>query len=350
MTMQRVRDIRSIAVFGVGAVAVTTLAAAAFLVLNDSGATTAEDVPIGYSTVEVQQRDLTVDHEAVGSIEPLNALVVASPTSGTVIETLRPGATVSAGSIIATVDDRVVVAIDGATPMYRDLTVGDVGPDVAQLEAALVGFGLDPDVNVTVDDEFTAATASMVRDWQATIGIVESGVVRASNIVALPEPMRVTNVIGSMGTQVAEGDPIVALATHDQVVNALVPIVDATTLAAGAAVVLRLPDRTELDGTVHAVTLGTDATVRSVVITFDDPGLVPSLDGVTIDISWTDVVVEDAPTLPADVFRHLDSGIYVVDILAADGTTSAVQVQPGMVLGGLVEVSGVPAGAAVIRP
>jgi hypothetical protein len=249
MTMQRVRHIRSVAVFGVGAVTVTTLAAAAFLVLNDSGATTAEDVPIEYSMVEVQQRDLTVDHEAVGSIEPLNAFVVASPTSGTVIETLRPGATVSAGSIIATFDDQVVVAIDGATPMYRDLTVGDVGPDVAQLEAALVGFGLDPDVNVTVDDEFTAATASMVRDWQATIGIDESGVVRASNIVALPEPMRVTNVIGSTGTQVAEGDPIVALATRDQVVNAFVPIADATTLAAEAAVVLRLPDRTELDGT-----------------------------------------------------------------------------------------------------
>jgi membrane fusion protein, multidrug efflux system len=350
MNMQRTRHVRSVTALGAAAIAVAAIAAATFLVANDNDAGAADDAAADYSTVEVQQRDLAVDHEAVGSIEPANALDIGSPTSGTVLSTLLPGATVVAGSIIATVDDHAVVAIDGELPMWRDLTVGDEGPDVAQLEAALVGFGLDPDGDVTVDDEFTEATASMVRDWQASLGVDESGVVRASTVVALPEPMRVATVVAATGTQVAEGDPIVALATHDQVVEALVPIADATTLSVDDAVVLRLPDRTELDGTVRAVTLGTDATIRSVVIGFDDPDLVPSLDGVTIDLAWTDVIVVDVPTLPADVFRRLDSGIYVVDLLDDDGTISTVQVEPGTVVGGLVEVSGVPTGAAVIRP
>lgn len=350
MTMQRLRHIRTVAAFGVGAVALIAIAASTFMVASDSDASAAEDPPIEYSTVEVERRDLTVDHEAAGSIVPHNSFDVESPTSGTVLSTLGPGMTVSAGTIIATVDDQVVVAIDGATPMYRDLTVGDEGPDVAQFEAAIVGFGFDPDGNVTVDDEYTAATASMVRDWQASIGIADTGVVQASTVVALPEPMRVNAVVTATGGQVAEGDPIIALATHGQVVEALVPIADATTLAVDDAVILRLPDRTELDGTVQAVTLGTDTTVRSVAIGFDDPDLVPSLDGVTIDIRWTDLVVEDATTLPADVFRHLDSGIYVVDVLSTDGTISAVPVEPGAAVGSLIDVSGVPAGAAVIRP
>ncbi len=348
--MQRVRHIRSVATFGIGAVAVSALVAATLFVVDVGSTTAAEDAPIDYSTVEVQQRDLTVDHETVGSIEPLNAIDIMSPVSGTVLSTLLPGATVSSGMIIAMVDDQVVVAIDGATPMYRDLTVGDEGADVAQLEVALVGFGLDPDADVTVDDEFTAATASLVRAWQSSLGIEETGIVRASNVVVLSEPMRVASVVAATGTQVVEGDPTLALASHDQMVRATVPVADATTLAVDDAVVLRLPDRTELDGTVQAVTLGTDATVRSVVISFDDPDVVPSLDGVTIDIGWTDVVLEAAPTLPADVFRHLDSGIYVVDVLALDGTISAVQVEPGTVVGSFVEVSGVRSGAAVIRP
>ena len=98
--------------------------------IGKSAATTAEDVPIEYSIVEVQQRDLTVDHEAIGSIEPLNALVVASSTSGTVIETQRPGATVSVGSINVTVDDQMVVEDAPTLPAERATSAVQVQPGI----------------------------------------------------------------------------------------------------------------------------------------------------------------------------------------------------------------------------
>lgn len=351
----RLHTLRSrTAAVGGAAIAVGALGVALFAALGSTSANADDandtDPAIEYATVEVRRVDLAVGHEATGSVEPSATLEIGSPTNGTVVDVTDPGELIEPGDVIATVDDRLVVAISGTIPMWRDLGVGDEGPDVQQLEAALVDLGFDPDGNVTVDDEFTDATASMVDDWHVSLGTEETGEVTAASVVVLAEPMRVATVNASTGAQVTGADPLLTLASVGQVVTALVPVADAVTLDVDDNVTLRLPDRTEVAGTVRSVTLGTDATVRSAVVEFDDPDLVPPLDGVTIDISWTDVLVEDAPTLPADVFRRLDSGIYVVDLLADDGSITSVQVEPGVVVGTTAEVSGVPIGAAVIRP
>ncbi|NIR34535.1 MAG: peptidoglycan-binding protein, partial [Actinobacteria bacterium] len=53
----------------------------------------------------------------------------------------------------------------------------DEGPDVRQLEQALVDLGYDPDGALTVDEDFTGFTATVVERWQEDVGIEEDGIV-----------------------------------------------------------------------------------------------------------------------------------------------------------------------------
>lgn len=81
---------------------------------------------------------------------------------------LAVGADVTEGSVVAVVSGRPVIALTGALPAYRDLKPGDVGPDVGQLQAALLelhlisaGFRLGT---------FDVPTSQAVRDLYASVG------------------------------------------------------------------------------------------------------------------------------------------------------------------------------------
>lgn len=54
---------------------------------------------------------------------------------------LRPGSVIANGSLVAQVAGRPVFAMAGSTPMYRDLTLGDHGADVTQLQDDLAALG-----------------------------------------------------------------------------------------------------------------------------------------------------------------------------------------------------------------
>lgn len=79
------------------------------------------------------------------------------------------------------------------------------GDDVRQLEEALVALGYDPEVTVTVDDEFTLDTQEMVKRWQADIGAAGDWVVDFGEVVFLPGPAQVLNVLAAPGTPAGGG-------------------------------------------------------------------------------------------------------------------------------------------------
>lgn len=85
-----------------------------------------------------------------------------------------------------------------------------VGPDVLQLETALVAMGYDPSDDVVVDREFTAETAAMVERWQADLGVEVDGIVEARDIVFIPEPAQVIEAIDATGS-VNPATPIATL-------------------------------------------------------------------------------------------------------------------------------------------
>lgn len=99
------------------------------------------------------------------------------------------GGAVSEGSRLYAVDERPVVVASGSIPAYRDLTSGDRGRDVAQLQRFLARSGY---YRYTVDGEFDAGTVAAVRAWQDHEGVQVDGVVRAGDVVYVPHlPVRI---------------------------------------------------------------------------------------------------------------------------------------------------------------
>ena len=121
------------------------------------------------------------------------------PDAGTIIEN---------GDVIARVNDTPAVALDGDLPMYRTLRDGVEGADVQQLEQALFDLGYDPDATVTIDDEFTSATESMVEKWQEDLGVDETGRVSVGDIIFAPLPAQVVSQQSAVGSGVSQSTPI----------------------------------------------------------------------------------------------------------------------------------------------
>lgn len=91
-------------------------------------------------------------------------------------------------------------------------TMPITGNDVLQLEAALVALGYDPEAMLTMDDEFTLATQEIVEAWQEDIGAHVDGIVDLGELVFLPGPAQVLDVLATPGSQAAS---VVSIATGD---------------------------------------------------------------------------------------------------------------------------------------
>jgi peptidoglycan hydrolase-like protein with peptidoglycan-binding domain len=120
------------------------------------------------------------------------------------------GTIIVSGDVISRIDDTPTVVLEGDLPMYRTLREGVEGTDVQQLEQALVDLGFDPDGTVTIDDDFTSATESMVERWQEELGVEETGRTSAGDIIFAPLPAQVVSQQSAVGASVSPGTPILA--------------------------------------------------------------------------------------------------------------------------------------------
>lgn len=88
--------------------------------------------------------------------DALRSVVTAHP--------VNKGMTVTTGQVLTEVNGRPVFVVQSAFPFYRDVGVGDQGPDVASLQETLQSLGYSLDI----DGSFGAQTEIAVRDWYAT--------------------------------------------------------------------------------------------------------------------------------------------------------------------------------------
>ncbi len=91
----------------------------------------------------------------------------ASGDSEIVTTPPRRGTSVGEGTIAMTVSGRPVFVLQGVMPSHRDLGPGTRGPDVAQLEGALVRLGFSPG---SVDGVYDGDTAAAVAAWYESQG------------------------------------------------------------------------------------------------------------------------------------------------------------------------------------
>lgn len=177
---------------------------------DEDAAALVEDVEL--NTVVVEQRDLIEEVEWSGTLAAGAAGVVSSPLSGTVTAVGQRGDVIGRGDVIARVDDQPIVALIGSAPMWRDLTVGDEGEDVQQLETNLAALGFDADGDVAIDQEYTSATADMVEAWQESLGVDETGDVATGDVVVLAGASTIVS-FPAVGSSVQTGGELASVET-----------------------------------------------------------------------------------------------------------------------------------------
>jgi peptidoglycan hydrolase-like protein with peptidoglycan-binding domain len=183
-----------------------------------------EAAPEALTTATVELTDLVATETLSGTLgygaaEPLTfrssadgVVTVIGLASGFVTDIVQEGEIVVSGDVLYDVNTRPVVVLEGDVPAYRAFSnrMSD-GPDVEQLERALVDLGYDPGGRISVDEDFTSATADAIELLQGAIGAEETGQLALGDVIFAPTSASfVAEVLVDIADQVAPGTPIIA--------------------------------------------------------------------------------------------------------------------------------------------
>ena len=352
--MRRRRLRAGVAVATAGMIlAVATAASVGF----DWGTDPQVQPPTESAVTEQVRRETLIDYITVdGELGYGEGLPLASKATGTVTWLSKAGTTITRGQAVLRVDDLPVVLLYGQLPMYRQLTVGSKGDDVAQFEQNLRALGYS---TFTVDQQYSASTATGVKHWQHDLGLPETGVVELDRVVYAAGPLRVAEHLVRIGA----GSPadVLSVSGTTKVLIASVPAADAGWAASGVAVTVTLPDGGTIPGKVSSVEGGptsddqnggdAEGTKVRVIISVADQKAIAGLDRGTLTVRYAAREKRDVLTVPVAALLALAEGGYGLEIVGGD-STRIVAVQVGMFAGGRVEVSGadIAAGVTVRMP
>jgi peptidoglycan hydrolase-like protein with peptidoglycan-binding domain len=123
------------------------------------------------------------------------------------------GQTISNGEKLAEIDGEPLFALAGHVPAWRDITPGESGPDVAELQKALASLGYYQGGDTP--GFFGAATQAAVSEYYEHLGYTPpaTGGVPMTDVIFLPSlPAKVVAVNGAKGQQ--PGQPFLELAAR----------------------------------------------------------------------------------------------------------------------------------------
>lgn len=298
----------------------------------------------------VRVTDLAEEHGADGNLifsDITAAAHLGAP--GIVTEIFPPATGIESGQVLWRINNEPTVALSGDIPMYRDLGVDDVGPDVAQLEANLVALGYDAEETVTIDETFTSNTALMVERWQEDIGAAVTGSVRRGAVLFINGPAHTGVVHAALGDSITTEAAMLSHSSLTRILEFSVQASERESIAVGDAVSARLPDRSTISATVTGVVILADGSV-SVVAEFSD-AVDYVVDTVPVAVSWQVPSGTNVLTVPAAALLRTDTGNHFVEVVEPDGATGFVRVETGRSSGSTVEIVGdVAEGDTVIAP
>jgi peptidoglycan hydrolase-like protein with peptidoglycan-binding domain len=331
-----------------GAVVVVGAAAAAAYGFGGDPGTVPVSTRQPPATTQVTRATLTQTERVSGTLGYGTATTVAARAAGAGTITWLPavGAVVTRGQPMYKVDERPVVLLYGATPLYRPLTVDVEGADVTLLEENLRALGY---TGFTVDDEFTSSTATAVKAWQEKLGLDETGVVTTGQVVVAAGALRVASLAAAAGG--SAGGPVLAYTGTTRVVTVALDVAKQHLVRKGLSATVTLPDGKTVPGTVASVgTVASTSTSGSgnqqsstttieVVVTVTDQAALGTLDAAPVDLTLVAAERRDVLTVPVAALVALAEGGYGVQVVEGS-TTRYVAVETGMFANGRVEVSG----------
>ena len=326
------------------------------------------------TTAPIEVRDLVVTDEYEGELGFGETDAVMAGRSGVVTGVTPVGTTVGQGDVLFHLDLQPTVLLHGDVPAFRDLSVGaDAGADITQLEQALVDLGFGD--GVTVDGEFTEATADAVEAWEEALGRSDSdGVVTLGDVVFAPGAMRVAEVTADTGTQVQSGADVVQVTATTEVVTLGLTVDQVANVEAGTPVTVALPDDSEATGKI--VDVATEPSTDSgsdggdgggggeggdggeetylVTVALDNAAAADAFESGTVAVSVERSRTEDATAVPVIALLALREGGYAVQVVddTQPGGYTLVPVEVGTIADEWAQVSGdgFEAGVEVVVP
>jgi hypothetical protein len=287
---------------------------------------------------------------------------------GTYTSLPATGALARQGQVLYAVSGAPVVLLYGTTPAYRDMTEGDAGADVTELNTDLVTLGCLTAADLGARsgwDYFSAETAYGVQQLQARLGVTQTGSLDLGAAVFLPSAIEVTG----LGSGVVLGGPatsgqvaLTASSTTPQVTIDLDASLQGD-MRAGEPVSITLPDGSDTPGVVSSVSTvatsstggsggsgsggsgsggsGNSATV-TVEVSLDHPSAAGSLNQAPVEVTITTGSVSNALVVPVDALLAQSSGSYAVEVIGSGGRRYLVPVTLGLFddAAGLVQVTG----------
>jgi peptidoglycan hydrolase-like protein with peptidoglycan-binding domain len=313
--------------------------------------------PAGTASATVVRTDVLAQQQVPGTLGYLTTPPVLNQLPGVLTAVPSPGAVIRRGEQLYAVNGQPVTLFYGHQPAWRTLILGvSDGADVRELESNLVAVGADPQHWVTVDDQFTAATAAAVTRWQHALGLPETGAVALGQIVFAPGPVRVAADLTGLGADLQPGTAVAAttIATPAVTVN-LDPAYQAL-IHPGSPVTVTLPGGTTLPGHVTAVSTvatlavtdnsgsaaaGPPAATIPVTIQLDHPRAAGHLDQAPVQVSIITQQARNVLAVPVTALLARAGGGYDVEIMTGTGIRR-VPVTVGLFddTSGLVQVQG----------
>lgn len=338
-----------------GLVAAGVVVAAVLLAAGGEDASATESPP-GTTTALAARRDLVRRETVSGTLGYADTRTLGAAREGTYTELPEPGARLRRGRVIYRVNEQPVVLFDGPQPAWRafESSMSD-GEDVLQLERNLRALGHDPDHDMTVDRDFTWATAAAIERWEEDLGVEETGRIQLGEVVFLPGPRRVAQVLASVGGRAGGGGPVMKTSSTMRIVTASIDASRQEETKRGARVTVDLLNGTVTAGRISAVDRVAHATTSgsavSFEVTLDRPGVAASLDQAPVNVQVVNERATDVLAVPVTALLALQGGGYGVQVVRS-GEPQLVGVNPGLYSDdGFIEVTGgLRAGDRVVVP
>jgi len=156
------------------------------------------------------------DSAAAGTGSPAGGSAAGTGSPGAVYISgldVAAGRTISSGEKLAEIDGEPLFALAGRVPAWRDITPGESGPDVAELQKALASLGYYDDGDTP--GYFGSATEYAVSLYYEHLGYTPpaTGGVPMTDVIFLPSlPAKVIAVNGARGQQ--PGQPFLEIAAR----------------------------------------------------------------------------------------------------------------------------------------
>ncbi|REJ06379.1 hypothetical protein DY023_06255 [Microbacterium bovistercoris] len=153
--------------------------------------------------------DSTDEHSVRVTVKHADDIDLLSQAAGVVTSSsCTAGSTISSGTSVHSIDDRPIVLLSLASPLWRDFGLGDSGPDVAALKTELHRLGF----TTTSGETFKQRDLKAVRELLKRAGVASQvNAVTVADFMWMPSPtLTIAACRALVGHRVEQDAPIVA--------------------------------------------------------------------------------------------------------------------------------------------